>query len=59
MYRPKIWLFEGQSAGEQYSEKSLQNVLKQPLEKAQKKTSHFALAATFLCNTLIRSGDRY
>jgi len=35
MYRPKIWLFEGQNTGEQYSEKSLQNVLKQSLEKAQ------------------------
>jgi integrase/recombinase XerD len=35
MYRPKIWLFEGQNAGEKYSEKSLQNVLKQALEKAK------------------------
>lgn len=35
MYRPEIWLFEGQNAGEQYSEKSLQNVLKQALEKAK------------------------
>lgn len=34
MYKPKVWLFEGQTAGEQYSEKSLQNVLKQSLEKA-------------------------
>ncbi len=33
MYKPKVWLFEGQNAGEQYSEKSLQNVLKQALEK--------------------------
>jgi len=35
MYKPKIWLFEGQNASEQYSEKSLQNVLKQALEKAK------------------------
>lgn len=35
MYKPKTWLFEGQNAGEQYSEKSLQNVLKQALEKAK------------------------
>lgn len=35
MYKPKIWLFEGQTAGEKYSEKSLQNVLKQALEKAK------------------------
>jgi integrase/recombinase XerD len=33
MYRPKVWLFEGQSQGEQYSEKSLQSVLKQALGK--------------------------
>ena len=34
MYRLKEWLFEGQTKGEQYSEKSLQAVLKQSLEKA-------------------------
>jgi integrase/recombinase XerD len=34
MYKPKEWLFEGQTKGEQYSEFSLQNVLKQALEKA-------------------------
>lgn len=34
-YKPKVWLFEGQSPGEQYSEKSLQNVLKQALEKVK------------------------
>lgn len=32
-YRPKIWMFEGQCPGEQYSEQSLQSVLKQALEK--------------------------
>lgn len=34
-YRPKIWLFEGQKPSEQYSEKSLQSVLKQVLQKAK------------------------
>ncbi len=32
-YKPKIWLFEGQNAGEKYSEQSLQSVLKQALQK--------------------------
>ena len=32
-YKPKIWLFEGQIVGEQYSEQSLQSVLKQALQK--------------------------
>ncbi len=32
-YKPKNWLFEGQKQGEQYSEKSLQSVLKQALQK--------------------------
>lgn len=34
-YKPKIWLFEGQTAEEQYSEKSIQSVLKQALVKAR------------------------
>ncbi|MES2588534.1 MAG: tyrosine-type recombinase/integrase [Bacteroidota bacterium] len=34
-YKPKAWLFEGQKDGEQYSEKSLQNVLKQSLIKCK------------------------
>lgn len=33
-YRPKIWLFEGHVIGEQYSEQSLQSVLKQSIFKA-------------------------
>ena len=33
-YKPQVWLFEGQTKGEQYSEKSLENVLKQALQKA-------------------------
>ena len=32
-FKPKTWLFEGQTENEQYSEKSLQNVLKQSLAK--------------------------
>ena len=35
MYRPKIWLFEGRNEGEQYSEQSLQSVLKQALSKSK------------------------
>lgn len=33
-YKPKTWLFEGQFSGTQYSEKSLQSVLKQAIFKA-------------------------
>jgi len=33
MYKPKTWLFEGQLAGENYTETSLQAVLKQALTK--------------------------
>lgn len=33
-YRPKVWLFEGQTAGEQYDERSLQKVLKNAVAKA-------------------------
>jgi integrase/recombinase XerD len=34
IFKPKLWLFEGQQVGSQYSEKSLENVLKQSLAKA-------------------------
>jgi integrase/recombinase XerD len=33
-YKPETWLFEGQKAGEKYSERSLQLVFKQSLNKA-------------------------
>ncbi len=33
-YKPQTWLFEGQYKGEQYNENSLENVLKQALQKA-------------------------
>jgi integrase/recombinase XerD len=33
-YRPKAWLFEGQTSGEKYSDKSLEKVLKQAVQKA-------------------------
>lgn len=33
-YQPLTWLFEGQNKGEQYSEQSLQSVLKQAVAKA-------------------------
>jgi integrase/recombinase XerD len=35
-YKPEVWLFEGQNAGEQYTETSLQKVLKQHHEFMQK-----------------------
>ncbi len=35
MYKPSTWLFEGQNKNEPYSEKSLQSVLKQALEKTK------------------------
>lgn len=35
IYKPKIWLFEGQNGMEQYSDHSLQSVLKQALVKAK------------------------
>lgn len=35
LYLPVKWLFEGQRPGEQYSEKSLESVLKQALSKAK------------------------
>ncbi|WP_430401164.1 site-specific tyrosine recombinase/integron integrase [Flavobacterium sp.] len=34
-YKPAKWLFEGHNKGEQYSEQSLQSVLKQALKKAR------------------------
>ncbi|PXY41440.1 hypothetical protein DMB65_08570 [Flavobacterium cheongpyeongense] len=33
-FKPTTWLFEGQIAGANYSEKSLQSILKQALQKA-------------------------
>ena len=35
IYRPRIWLFEGQELGTQYSETSLQKVLKHALDHAK------------------------
>jgi integrase/recombinase XerD len=36
-FKPKVWLFEGQRAGEKYDERSLANVLKQALAKLKMK----------------------
>lgn len=33
IYRPEVWMFEGQNKGDQYSEQSLQSVLKQSVVK--------------------------
>jgi len=38
-YRPAVWLFEGQKTGMQYSEQSIQSVLKQAVRKAGIKRS--------------------
>ena len=35
LHKPQKWLFEGQVLGSQYSEKSLENVMKQSVEKAK------------------------
>lgn len=35
MYRPNVWLFEGQHIGEKYGERSLEQVLKKALLKAK------------------------
>ena len=35
LYKLKVWLFEGQNVGEQYSDRSLQMVLKHALENAK------------------------
>jgi integrase/recombinase XerD len=35
MFRPKIWLFEGQKIAEKYSERSLEQILKKALLKAR------------------------
>ena len=35
LYKPVKWLFEGDKKGEQYSERSIANVLKQALEKTE------------------------
>lgn len=35
LYKPKVWLFEGHNPGEQYSDQSLQSVMKTAIEKAR------------------------
>ena len=35
IFKPMVWLFEGQVIGEQYSEQSLQSVMKQSISKAK------------------------
>ena len=59
-YKPQTWLFEGQTKGKQYSEKSLENVLKQTLQKANiKKTCKFTLVTAQLCHTPFREWYRF
>jgi site-specific recombinase XerD len=56
VFRPGIWLFEGQELGTQYRETSLQKVLKQALDHAEiDKTGNASLVAALLSNTFTGS----